>query len=99
MFIEPYPKSYAKELHEDAITLTKERGKVSFEPFVGVSPFRYRDLFEKGKRKYSGGRAHEWKAEERQPLIEVYNPSYFRAEISVVSELASRIQSSSPSGS
>ena len=56
VFIEPYPKSYAKELHEDAITLTKEPGKVSFEPFVGVSPFRYRDLFEKGKRKYIGGR-------------------------------------------
>lgn len=91
VFVEPYPKSYAKELHDDAITLTKEAGKVSFEPFVGVSPYRYRDLFEKGKRKYTGGKAHEWNEDERRPLIEVYFPSYFRAETNVVSQLAERL--------
>jgi deoxycytidylate deaminase len=93
VFVEPYPKSYAKELHDDAITLTTEAGKVSFEPFVGVSPFRYRDLFEKKeKRKYAGGRAHEWREEERRPLIEVYHPTYFRAETSIVSQLNERLE-------
>lgn len=97
VFVEPYPKSYAKELHDDAITLTTEVGKVSFEPFVGVSPFRYRDLFEKGKRKYIGGKAHEWSEDERRPLIEVYHPTYFRAETNIVSQLIDLIEANDAS--
>jgi deoxycytidylate deaminase len=40
VFIEPYPKSRAVELHSDAISLTKEQGKVEFRPFVGIGPKR-----------------------------------------------------------
>jgi hypothetical protein len=55
VYIEPYPKSLALRLHYDAIDL-EERGwgrkarsdcndKVSFEPFVGIGPRRFFDLF------------------------------------------------------
>jgi len=45
VYVEPYPKSRALELHFDAITHSGESGKVSFEPFVGVGPRRFFDFF------------------------------------------------------
>ncbi|MBF0614665.1 MAG: hypothetical protein HQL92_05880 [Magnetococcales bacterium] len=57
-FIEPYPKSKALELHEDAITTRRasdwyppsEGGtKVLFTPFVGVAPQLYRRAFMKDR--------------------------------------------------
>lgn len=88
VFLEPYPKSYAFDLHKDSISVgEKNSGRVSFEPFIGVSPFRYRDLFEKGKKKYTGGSAQSWNKGERNPMIEVYYPSYFKSETHVVNEL------------
>jgi deoxycytidylate deaminase len=52
IYIEPYPKSRAEELHEDAIVVEEKalkphRGsrKVPFTHFVGVGPRRYFDLF------------------------------------------------------
>jgi cytidine deaminase len=89
VYLEPYPKSYAAELHGDSIEVeSAERAdKVHFEPFIGVSPYRYRDLFEKGKRKYSGGLAVEWGEGTMHPIIEVYYPSYFKAETHVVAQL------------
>lgn len=89
VFLEPYPKSYASQLHRDSISVEAGRDvtKVSFEPFIGVSPFRYRDLFEKGRRKYSGGVAQKWRMDEKRPIIEIYYPSYFKAETFVVGSL------------
>jgi len=57
-FIEPYPKSLASDLHEDAITTesgdwlppsTEKNSKVLFKPFVGVSPRLYRRVFYKDR--------------------------------------------------
>lgn len=50
VFIEPYPKSLATELHEDSIVLCGpdeviDDDRVRFEPFVGVGPRRFLDLF------------------------------------------------------
>jgi len=49
VFIEPYPKSKALELHGDAIsfdTKYKQKAtKVVFQPFIGVGPRRFIDLF------------------------------------------------------
>ncbi len=46
VFIEPYPKSRARELFDDSISLERRRdGRVLFEPFVGVAPRRYTELF------------------------------------------------------
>jgi cytidine deaminase len=59
VYIEPYPKSMAPHLYEDSIVVDPAEpveGRVVFEPFVGISPRRYVDLFEvKGKRKDKRG--------------------------------------------
>lgn len=50
-YVEPYPKSRALQLHDDAIELVEPAqrqalaGRVAFRPFVGVGPRRYLDLF------------------------------------------------------
>lgn len=58
VFLEPYPKSLAADLHSDSIIIEGgDRGHfhgypaVKFEHFHGVSPRRYRDMFQRGKRK------------------------------------------------
>jgi hypothetical protein len=46
VYVEPYPKSQARVLHPDSIAFdTYETGKVVFQPFVGIGPRRYFDLF------------------------------------------------------
>ncbi|MDE5464399.1 hypothetical protein GWG67_27595 [Bradyrhizobium sp. CSS354] len=84
--IEPYPKSYAEELHSDSIEVDGDgkSSRVSFQRFLGISPFRYRELFEKGKRKYSTGEAQRWNRGVRKPMLDVIFPSYFQAETHIV---------------
>jgi len=49
VYIEPYPKSFARVLHGDAIHFTEKvdesKNKVVFEPFIGVAPRNYWTLF------------------------------------------------------
>jgi cytidine deaminase len=49
VYIEPYPKSKVAELYDDSIGLADRRtdlgNRVRFEPFVGIAPRRYFDLF------------------------------------------------------
>jgi cytidine deaminase len=76
VYMEPYPKSKAKDLHPDEIEIEAEvPGKVAFVPFMGISPFRYRDLFQKGRRKGDDGTADDWYSEKR-PMIEIVHPTY-----------------------
>lgn len=93
VYLEPYPKSYTSDLHSDSIEVDGDlkTEKVSFDAFIGVSPYRYRDLFEKGKRKYSTGQAQKWDKGSAHPMIEVYYPSYFQAETHVVGKLATAL--------
>jgi hypothetical protein len=73
VFVEPYPKSFAMDLHSDAIRLVHEdneerkNDKVRFEPFVGIGPRRFLDLFSlnlsRGKKikREKDGNLIEWK--------------------------------------
>lgn len=46
LYIEPYPKSKACSMHPDALSLNLgAQDRVVFEPYVGVGPRRYVDLF------------------------------------------------------
>lgn len=46
VYVEPYPKSLATELHDDSISKGKgEKDKLFFEPFIGIGPRRFFDLF------------------------------------------------------
>lgn len=89
VFLEPYPKSYARELHSDSIDIEggEEVSKVKFTPFLGISPLRYRDFFEKGRRKDRNGKITRWAAGIGLPIIEIYHPVYIILETLVSSEL------------
>lgn len=85
VYVEPYPKSRAFELHSDAITPKTESvdaantTNVLFEPFTGVGARRFLDLFSislgagsKIKRKDKNGYILEWdktNAPARTPLL------------------------------
>ena len=82
VFLEPYPKSQAKALHGDEIEIETETqpDKVSFVPFLGISPARYRDIFAKGRRKGDTGEANRWYLEKPKPMLDVVFPSYLQNE-------------------
>jgi len=95
VFIEPYQKSKAEEFHSDSIevgfvppgTPTSVRPTVRFEPFVGVGPRRFFDLFSirlgSGrplKRKDSTGSTLEWKPESSNLRLQMLPFSYLRLE-------------------
>lgn len=87
VFLEPYPKSHAKDLHSDSITFSpaETNEKVLFEPFIGISPRRYRDIFEKKRRKDSLGKATPWNAGKPVPRIEDRSSSYIDNEEPAIS--------------
>jgi cytidine deaminase len=82
VYIEPYPKSKAKDLHQNEIEIEKETpGRVSFMPFIGISPHRYRDIFQKtAKRKRDDGSAKRWLSDNEQPHIEDPSTAYVDRE-------------------
>lgn len=90
VFLEPYPKSYARELHSDSIEIegAEEVSKVKFTPFLGISPLRYRDFFEKGRRKdRDTGKVVRWAAGIGVPIVDIYHPVYINLETLVSNEL------------
>ena len=92
VFLEPYPKSQAKKLHGDEIQIKSEIDrKVAFMPFLGISPYRYRDLFAKGRRKTSSGQADKWFRGEPKPMLDVVFPSYPQNEAWALATLVGSI--------
>ena len=81
-YIEPYPKSLARDLHNDAVAIEGEGHgtKVSFIPFVGVAPRQYLNLFQMRPRKDSEGRAITWQGRHSLPVILGPFRSYFETE-------------------
>jgi hypothetical protein len=65
--------------------------QILFEPFTGVAPFRYRDLFEKGRRKGKDGIAMEWKENPVRPNVNFIYETYLHLETIVVTTLAAKI--------
>jgi deoxycytidylate deaminase len=88
VFLEPYPKSLASDLHADAICVEGgDRGhyqaypSVEFEHFCGVTPRRYREIFERGKRKKDqDGSFVEYMNNEPSPIIDIKYPFYHQLE-------------------
>src|SRR5665213_2692709 len=105
VYIEPYPKSLATELHNDSIRIEesgaekpRSRRRIPFEPFVGIGPRRYADLF---SIKLTGGFSIErkrdgktinWKEEGGSPRIPVQPISYLQREQLVAAALDQILQ-------
>ena len=93
VYVEPYPKSKALELHDDSIELRTQLedqtsvNKVVFEPFTGVGARRFLDLFSmslgagsKLKRKEEDGSTVVWKPETAKLRMPVLPAAYKDAE-------------------
>jgi deoxycytidylate deaminase len=95
VFLEPYPKSLASELHSDSIAFEKgDRGKysdypaVEFEHFAGITPNRYRELFLRGSRKNEEGAFVHYRDGYKRPIIDIKAPFYIELERVVMTDLA-----------
>lgn len=92
VYIEPYPKSRAAEFHSDSISLSLKKNDkveyVKFEPFVGVGPRRFFDLFSMKlgsghpmRRKNKDGTTLEWSPETAKLRIQMLPASYLDLEL------------------
>jgi deoxycytidylate deaminase len=93
VFLEPYPKSLASDLHSDAIQIEGgDRGKyqsypsVQFEHFYGISPRRYRELFERGRRKGKNGKFQNYIGDPPRPIVDYKAPFYASLEGFVIEQ-------------
>ena len=68
-YIEPYPKSKAEELFSDFIAVDKQETNdlIDFNPFVGIAPRRFMDIFSWGERKKDDGSLLDWNQTEANP--------------------------------
>lgn len=97
-FIEPYPKSLAKELHSDAISEdeTKVSDKVVFLQYTGIAPKNILKLFSsKNKRKESGA-LKQFDKKSAAPIVTVSLDDYSTHEKWVIAELAQNEEDSRP---
>lgn len=96
VFIEPYSKSKAAQFHEDSIQVgfgdsgmaSQNGALVQFEPFVGVGPRRFFDLFSNRlgsgyalKRKDAAGRKLKWRPEQGRLRLQMLPASYLDLEL------------------
>lgn len=94
-YIEPYPKSYATKLHDDAISTDGDSvdNKVLFEPFIGIGPRRFVDLFSmslgSGRElvRKEFGRLKTWTREGAELRVPMVPLSYVEAETILSSEI------------
>lgn len=70
VFVEPYPKSLAEELHSDSVLIDpppgqEQSGRAVFIPYRGVAPRRYHDFFSmtQDRKDRTGSRIQKTKSE------------------------------------
>ncbi len=101
VYVEPYPKSQALNLFPDSIRLEGQpddetkgpKGKVVFEPFKGIGPRRFFDLFSislsSGTRleRKKGGHRAAWSESSANVRVPLLPNSYIEREIVATNEL------------
>lgn len=101
VYVEPYPKSKALAFHEDSITLSSdEEGKVRFEPFVGVGPRSFFNLFSVNlgsgyaiTRKQDNGKPVDWNYKNARLRLQMLPTSYIEREIATNFYVSKKLES------
>jgi deoxycytidylate deaminase len=101
VYIEPYAKSKASALHDDAISIDEEEdGKIPFMPFIGIGPRRYFDLFSLNlstgypiERKKEDGTLVDWERSRAPLRMQLQPSSYIRRELLAFKALEELISS------
>lgn len=95
VYIEPYPKSMTEELFGEVVSIDAEvgvdemgqpkltPGVVSFQPFEGVAPNLYRDLFRAGPRKNVEGYTLTWSKSTATPKVARTNSAHLALELAM----------------
>lgn len=112
VFIEPYLKSKALEFHKDSIMIHYPQDKsgeddavkfpykprVKFEPFFGVGPRRFLDLFSLSlgvgrplERKDALGKTIPWIEKDGQPRLQMHQESYLGLEANAAAAFQSAV--------
>lgn len=102
IYIEPYPKSKALEMHSDSITKIESENeqKVLFIPFVGVGPRQFINFFSmelsvgsKIMRKATDGiNRIEWNRESARPRVKMFPTHYIMNELALEEETDSILE-------
>ncbi|HEV7774881.1 MAG TPA: deaminase [Conexibacter sp.] len=74
VFVEPYAKSRAVDLHDDALTAGSPlgtNGKIRFDAFVGVAPRRYLEMFDAAARERMGHVPRKDASGHRVPFVKL----------------------------
>ncbi|SFT69451.1 Deoxycytidylate deaminase [Pseudoalteromonas sp. DSM 26666] len=94
IYIEPYEKSLALDLHDDAITDQSDSEKVRFEPFEGVSPRRYpKFFFSMADRKSPHGEAVKLTSKYNHHVDIQFLDSYSTFESKILNDFQSKLSS------
>jgi hypothetical protein len=97
VYVEPYPKSKAVEFHSDAIAPDEnpKPSLVTFEPFVGVGPRKFFDLFSMKlstgfelTRKGKDGRILNWQRDRSYARIQMLPRCYLDQETEATTRFA-----------
>ncbi|HLK54317.1 MAG TPA: anti-phage dCTP deaminase [Candidatus Angelobacter sp.] len=94
VYIEPYAKSLAVQLYPDSIAVDGSdcsEGQIPFEPFVGIAPRRYVELFTALERKRDG-KAIPFERKKAFPRLEGSPRSYIAQEKIALAELQKAIE-------
>ncbi len=94
VYIEPYPKSLAKDLYRKQISVegdAADDGAVRFDSFVGIAPRRFLDLFSMPKRKDRDGKVLPWRPAGAVPRVRRFAPVYLDVETSIGNFLADNL--------
>lgn len=88
-YIEPYEKSLAIELHDDAIVLDSDTAadKVQFLHFEGVAPRQYQNLFKPKDARKKDGKLIKVEPESAIPVVPQYLDTFFDFESKVIEHL------------
>ncbi|WP_386173723.1 anti-phage dCTP deaminase [Sulfitobacter sp. R86518] len=99
VYLEPYPKSFADYLYPDSILIdpvTKKNGLVVFEQFVGITPVRYRSLFQKSSSKDGRGYVAQWEPRKSFPVLTSKYQEHFEREIIFQKKMLDSVTKFSP---
>lgn len=98
IYVEPYPKSKAKDFYSDSICVDPKESivsKVNFEPFTGIAPRQYLHLFEmKGERKDGNGKTFDFNKGLAKPRLIRFKNTHLDIETAIVAVVMQKIKES-----
>jgi cytidine deaminase len=98
VYVEPYPKSRAKQLHADSIyvdPVIQSPKQVNFEPFEGIAPRLYQSIFSADDlRKDKDGNVLEWSMATGKVRFQRYLNTYRELEIIFTSDVVPLLEKS-----